>query len=80
MDLPRRPWRCGPELGLATAAKGSLSWMLGWFRASELFRLGATGGSGGPRDHDAASGGLSEGRQTSLSTWDIRLGPRARVG
>ena len=49
---------CGPGSGLATADKVIRSWMLGWFRASEL--LGATGGSG-PWGRDAASDGL-EGR------------------
>ena len=69
---------CGHEPGLAsspvrlaTTAKGSRSWMLRRFRASEL--PGATGGSG-PRDRDSASGGLDGrsgrcmghyGRQTS---------------
>ena len=64
---------CGPGSGLATADKVIRSWMLGWFRASEL--LGATGGSG-PRGRDTASGGFEgrpwgtgvDSRQTSFRT------------
>ena len=53
--LPKTAGMCWPESGLATAAKGSRSWILGRFPASEL--LDATGGSG-PTGRDTASGGL----------------------